>query len=128
MGQVWSKADFAGRNGFGNRGGRGSVLAVTTQNTGPDGAFGTSDDVLAPLNPFHFGRPIQGVQNSVDLSFDDACNDPNDRVREFASMHPGGANFLMADGSVRFITETIHFRTYQALSTLRDGEVIAAGF
>jgi prepilin-type processing-associated H-X9-DG protein len=123
MGQVWSKADFDGRDGFGNRGGRGSVLAVTTQNPGPDGVFGTADDVLAPLNPFP-----PGVQVSVDLSFDNSRNNPGDRVREFASLHPGGANFLMADGSVRFVAETIQFRTYQALSTIQGGEVIGDDF
>jgi prepilin-type processing-associated H-X9-DG protein len=123
MGQVWSKADFDGRATFGNRGGRGSVLAVTTQNAGPDGVFGTADDVPAPLNPFR-----RGVQVSVDVSFTSACNNPNDRVREFASLHPGGANFLMADGAVRFVADTIPLRVYQALATLQGGEVIDGGF
>ena len=50
MGQVWSKADFDGINATGFEGGRGSALAVTSQNAGPDGQFNTSDDVLAPLN------------------------------------------------------------------------------
>src|SRR5262245_47046199 len=98
MGQVWSKASFDGRDGFGHRGGRGSVLAVTTQNAGPDGILGTADDVPAYLNPQR--RGIYGVQSSVDVSFDDSCSNPADRVREFAGPHPGGANFLMADGSV----------------------------
>jgi prepilin-type processing-associated H-X9-DG protein len=122
MGQVWSKADFDGRDGFGHHGGRGSVLAVTTQNPGPDGVFGTADDVLAPLNPFP-----RGVQVSVDLSPDDSCPNPDDRVREFASLHPGGANFLMADGSVRFVSQAIVFQAYQALSTIQGGEVVGDG-
>jgi prepilin-type processing-associated H-X9-DG protein len=121
MGQVWSKADFDGR--FGNRGGRGSVLAVTTQNPGPDGVFGTADDVLAPLNPFP-----QGVQVSVDVSQNNSCDNPDDRVREFASPHTGGANFLMADGSVRWVTQTVDFRIYQALSTIQGGEVVPGDF
>ena len=123
MGQVWSKADFDGLTVLGNRGGRGSVLAVTTQNAGPDGVFGTADDVQAPLNPLR-----RGVQVSVDLSADNSCNNPNDRVREFASLHPGGANFLMADGSVRFVTDRIDFRIYQALSTIQGRETIPGDF
>ena len=124
MGQVWSKANFDGRSGFGHLGGRGSVLAVTTQNAGPDGVLGTADDVLAPLNaPFP-----QGVQVSMDISWDNARNNPDDRVRGFASLHNGGANFLMVDGSVRFVQESINFRVYQGLSTIQGGEVIPGDF
>jgi prepilin-type processing-associated H-X9-DG protein len=65
------------------------------------------------------------VQVSVDESLDDSCVNPNDRVREFASLHPGGANFLFADGSVHFVRDNIQFRVYQALSTIQGGEVAA---
>ncbi len=41
-------------------------------------------------------------------------------VMSFRSLHPGGANFCLADGSVRFISETIDHAQYRALST-RDG-------
>jgi prepilin-type N-terminal cleavage/methylation domain-containing protein/prepilin-type processing-associated H-X9-DG protein len=40
------------------------------------------------------------------------------------SYHPPGANFLMADGSVRMISYSINFTTYQALSTRRGGEIL----
>jgi prepilin-type processing-associated H-X9-DG protein len=121
MGQVWSKADFDGDAT--HRGGRGSVLAVTTQNAGADGIFGTTDDVLAPLNPFR-----RGVQVSEQFVPGNDCKNTDDRIREFASLHPGGANFLMADGSVRFIEQTIDFRVYQALSTIQGAEVVTDGF
>ncbi|WP_169973860.1 DUF1559 domain-containing protein [Tautonia rosea] len=48
------------------------------------------------------------------------------RQISFRSFHPGGANFAMADGSVKFIKETINFNIYQALSTRNQGEIISA--
>ncbi len=42
----------------------------------------------------------------------------------FKSYHVGGAQFLLADGSVRFISENIDHQTYQALGGRRDGRVI----
>ena len=42
----------------------------------------------------------------------------------FGSEHPGGANFLLCDGSVRFITNGIDFRTYQSAATRDGGEVV----
>ena len=41
----------------------------------------------------------------------------------FRSDHPGGGNFLFADGSVHFLTETIDMLTYQDLSTMAGGEI-----
>ncbi|MBM3953230.1 MAG: DUF1559 domain-containing protein [Planctomycetes bacterium] len=38
----------------------------------------------------------------------------------FRSRHPGGAGFLMGDGSVRFVAENIDHQTYQYLGGRRD--------
>ncbi len=39
----------------------------------------------------------------------------------FKSSHPGGAQFVFADGSVQFLSETIDYMTYQRLGCRRDG-------
>ena len=44
------------------------------------------------------------------------------RVCGFKSLHPGGANFLMADGSVQFVEDVIDFRVYNHLGTRAGGE------
>lgn len=43
----------------------------------------------------------------------------------FSSDHPGGANFLFGDGSVRFVPEAIAIETIQALSTRSGGESVS---
>ncbi|PQO25091.1 prepilin-type cleavage/methylation domain-containing protein [Blastopirellula marina] len=40
------------------------------------------------------------------------------------SLHPGGANFALCDGSVRFYAETINLVVYQYLIQRDDGQVI----
>ncbi len=42
----------------------------------------------------------------------------------FRSSHVGGAHFLLCDGSVRFVSENLDYRTYQNLGTRNDGKVI----
>lgn len=44
----------------------------------------------------------------------------------FKSEHPGGANITFADGSVRFLKQTINLATYCALGSKGGGEVISA--
>jgi prepilin-type N-terminal cleavage/methylation domain-containing protein/prepilin-type processing-associated H-X9-DG protein len=43
-----------------------------------------------------------------------------------SSMHPGGVNALFADGSVRFVKNTISPVTWTALGTIAGGEVVSA--
>jgi prepilin-type processing-associated H-X9-DG protein len=43
----------------------------------------------------------------------------------FKSRHSGGANFVMADGSVTFLTQSIDHRVYQLLGCRNDGQPIS---
>ena len=42
----------------------------------------------------------------------------------FKSQHPGGANFALCDGSVRFLPDDINYTIYQRLGDRRDGEPV----
>jgi prepilin-type N-terminal cleavage/methylation domain-containing protein/prepilin-type processing-associated H-X9-DG protein len=44
----------------------------------------------------------------------------------FRSLHPGGANFAFADGSVKFVKDSINMATYRALGTRAGAEVISS--
>jgi prepilin-type N-terminal cleavage/methylation domain-containing protein len=39
----------------------------------------------------------------------------------FSSLHPGGAGFVLVDGSTQFLSETIDITTYRNLADRRDG-------
>ena len=49
-------------------------------------------------------------------------------VLSAGSLHPGGVNASMADGSVRFVTQGIDARIWRALGTRAGGEVISTPY
>lgn len=46
---------------------------------------------------------------------------PNFRCNGFRSLHPGGVSFVMGDGRVVFLNETVDHETYQRLGAKADG-------
>jgi hypothetical protein len=54
------------------------------------------------------------------------CTNPNNWNYSwgFRSQHVGGAQFLLVDGSVRFLSENIDYNTYQRLGGRADGNTV----
>ena len=78
-----------------------------------DAHLGTSVPINFKL-PVNFGSLGGGQQQ---LLFDD-------RINAYGSGHPGGANFALADGSTRFISQTISPITFRSLGTKAGGETL----
>ncbi len=80
----------------------------------PNGSVGTC---AIPLN-------VGNVIGDPDTGFDTTTKTSRWQTRiSFRSRHTGGANFGMADGTVRFVRSTIDLTTYRALATRSGGEV-----
>ena len=68
------------------------------------------------------GQWING-RNIFDQAF--AVNAAPPFENDIRSEHPGGANGLLADGSVRYLTETMNLRALAALCTRAGGEIVS---
>ena len=49
-----------------------------------------------------------------------------DLTQEFASYHAGGAFFAFADGSARFVKDSVNPKVLAALLSRKGGEIIGA--
>jgi hypothetical protein len=75
-------------------------------------------------NP-NLNMPVRGA---IDGGPAQAAGDPLLYVGGFSSYHPGGAQFMIGDGSVRFISETIDQLVYQQLGNRADGKLMQSRF
>jgi prepilin-type N-terminal cleavage/methylation domain-containing protein/prepilin-type processing-associated H-X9-DG protein len=80
--------------------------------------------VVSSTSPNNKGMPqheaTQYPQSGVTAGTDAG---PNDEIYAF---HPGGANVLMGDGSVRFLKESVNILTQRSLITQRGSEVVSS--
>ncbi|HEY2759897.1 MAG TPA: H-X9-DG-CTERM domain-containing protein, partial [Pirellulales bacterium] len=68
------------------------------------------------------------ADSSIATSTPAIPSDPTLYVGGFASSHTGGVNFLLGDGSVRFVSELINFQVLQQLANRSDGKLMPATF
>ncbi len=54
------------------------------------------------------------------------CAPESSEILNASSNHPGGANYAFADGSVKFVKESVNMQIYWSLGTRNGGEIISA--
>ena len=70
----------------------------------------------------HVGQPAM-TSPMVMPAMNHTPNTTN-HIVNFSSPHTGGIQFLMADGSVHFLSENIFYDTYRELGEINDGNVL----
>jgi len=113
-----------------------TILLGETRRSGPTWAAGTAatlrntgspinaDPPLSQLPPAGAARSFQPGLGSLDEGIPSGIV-PVDFVGGFLSHHPMGANFLLGDGSVRLIQQTVSNRVYRSLAHRADGNLIS---
>jgi len=71
--------------------------------------------------------PAGDPRFNVNAAFDSTCTPRGPQcvyAWVFSSYHTGGANFVLCDGSVKFIRQTINYNDFYAMNTRAGGEVV----
>jgi len=87
----------------------------------PAGATGPGGTTVTPIPA---GAMVLAPVGTVDGPR--TPNNLSGHLEDFSSRHPGGVNFLFGDGSVRFVKDSISYRTFLSLATRAGGEVISS--
>jgi prepilin-type processing-associated H-X9-DG protein len=87
----------------------------------PHSAIGVTSAVNNKGVPWHEASDYQVSPGQLMTAGNKARNN-----QSIFSFHPGGANALMADGSVRFLKESTGVVILRRLTSLRGGEIISA--
>lgn len=80
-------------------------------------------------DPYSFscGRILRSTKHPLNSNVLCLADDEDNDV-PFGSQHPGGAQFAYCDGHVDFISDSIDWQVYQALSTRNEGEILPEGY
>ena len=87
------------------------------------GHNGTTKYFVRSARNIYYPRPInisrgEWAETKIQVTSDNGCNNLN-----WGSNHPGGTHFLMADGSVSFVQESISMDVFMAAGSRNGGEV-----
>jgi len=87
------------------------------------GAFGVTADIALPNCPSAVNMSQPYPMNPFPRNLSTSSNDRP--FYSFQSFHAGGAHFLMGDGRVRFLNDSVNQSVYQSLSTISGSEVFS---
>lgn len=68
-----------------------------------------------------FPRTLAGTMDQQNLHQPGGTIPTGASTTGFSSFHTGGANYVMADGSVHFVRDTIDLNAYRGLGRRSDG-------
>jgi prepilin-type N-terminal cleavage/methylation domain-containing protein/prepilin-type processing-associated H-X9-DG protein len=96
-----------------------------TYSSGPN-----AGQVRGGLGAWAWGYPGYSMASTLfpQNLHDDTSVNYIDRLQSFRSDHIGGCNYLMGDGSVRFLRDSIPLEIFQALGSTAGGEVISGDY
>jgi prepilin-type processing-associated H-X9-DG protein len=118
-----------------------NLPAVTSGLQACAAAFNTTSGLVVDFRGYRWGFGVSGftmmnfVQtpnggaykfNYCRLSCAPGCNMDDGLSMPASSQHPGGVNVLLADGSVRFVKDSISPMVWYGLATKDAGEVISS--
>ena len=95
----------------------------------PDNAFGVSGGINNKFRPDKADSEWPDSVHTNDTTYpgyNDVKGNNAGANDEIFSFHPGGANVLFSDGSVKFLKESTAVTVLRSLVTLNGGEVISA--
>ncbi|MDZ7616892.1 MAG: DUF1559 domain-containing protein [Patescibacteria group bacterium] len=106
------------------RDGTSNTLAIGERNVGETGWIaGVSNGANWPCDSAAFKNLEFEINLCVGVPGDaTVCSDWWGNSRPFSSMHPGGANFALADGAVTFLSQSTDLAILHALASREGGE------
>lgn len=86
--------------------------------------FGPGTWVGAPNNHYHGPTMIMG-EATFPINYNFNSGSPRPQSTGFGSLHTGGCHFLMGDGAVRFLSESMDVTVLRQLSRVADGAAVS---